>query len=37
VAGWWVESRGTPPDLELVALCKADLLAPQTETVTGPA
>jgi probable phosphoglycerate mutase len=37
VAGWWVESRGTPPDLELVALCKVDLLAPQTETVTGPA
>ncbi len=37
LAGWWVESRGTPPDLELVALSKADLLAPQTETVTGPA
>jgi broad specificity phosphatase PhoE len=37
LAGWWVESRGTPPDLELVVLSKADLLAPQTETVTGPA
>ena len=37
VAGWWVESRGRPPDLELVALCKVDLLAPEAETVTGPA
>jgi broad specificity phosphatase PhoE len=37
VAGWWVQSRGTPPDLELVALCRANLLAPETETVTGPA
>jgi broad specificity phosphatase PhoE len=37
LAGWWVEGKGTPPDLELVALGHVDLLAPQPETVTGPA
>ncbi len=37
LGGWWVESRGALPDLELVAVRKVDLLAPQPETVTGPA
>ena len=37
LGGWWVESKGVAPDLELVALGKVDLLAPQPETVTGPA
>jgi broad specificity phosphatase PhoE len=37
LGGWWVESRGEPPDLELVAVRKVDLLAPQPETVPGPA
>ncbi len=37
LGGWWVESQGQLPDLELVAVRKVDLLAPQPETVTGPA
>jgi broad specificity phosphatase PhoE len=37
LGGWWVESQGVHPDLELVAVRKVDLLAPQPEAVTGPA
>jgi broad specificity phosphatase PhoE len=44
LGGWWVESMGVAPDLELVAVRKVDLLAPEVdlmaprpETVTGPA
>jgi broad specificity phosphatase PhoE len=37
LGGWWVESQGAPPDLELVAIRKVDLLAPQPETVTDRA
>jgi len=37
LSGWWLESRGTPPDLALVPLAPLDLLAENAETVTGPA
>ena len=37
LAGWWVESQGEPRDLELVAVGKVDLLAPEPETVTDRA
>ena len=37
LGGWWVESQGVLPDLDLIAVGKVDLLAPQPETVTGPA
>ncbi len=37
LGGWWVQSKGVGPDLELLAVRKVDLLAPQPEAVTGPA
>ncbi|MGA3221610.1 MAG: histidine phosphatase family protein [Acidimicrobiales bacterium] len=37
LGGWWVESQGAPPDLQLVAVRKVDLLAPEPETVTNGA
>jgi glucosyl-3-phosphoglycerate phosphatase len=37
LSGWWLESRGEPPDLELVPLARADLLALGAKTVTGSA
>jgi broad specificity phosphatase PhoE len=37
LGGWWIESQGVVPAIELVAIRKVDLLAPQPETVTGPA
>lgn len=37
LTGWWVESRGVPPDLELLPLHRADLLALGPRAVTGRA
>lgn len=37
LSGWWLESRGLPPDLELVPVAQVDLLGVNVETVTGPA
>jgi 2,3-bisphosphoglycerate-dependent phosphoglycerate mutase/probable phosphoglycerate mutase len=39
LGGWWVQSRGAPPDLELELLERVDLLAlaPSAEPVTDPA
>jgi broad specificity phosphatase PhoE len=42
LAGWWAESRGTPPELQLVLLARVDLLGPDLlslspRAVTGSA